>query len=300
MSVNADAQWGTTIGNVGYVRADYNFDQLAYTDAANDAFSLQVHSAALRSQYQLKPVFLGLAFISDYQLSGLSNFTPYLMTGTVEPSIVVPESAYTSSNLRLRVQEKSALDDSYKQFSGRRFDLRISQKAKWKSLRVEVSYGHRRERIGTRVVDLGSLPAKPGMPAEPVLQKSERYTAPYSYNANGAYVSSSWRLTSDLRLSMDASYEHFGYLKKNRTDLVLLVDAPLQPQKRTSFTSELEATRRIDNRFGFGAGVSYLVGQWVEAGMRYDVIVNDSTISYRYDNKNFAKHQFMLELGIDY
>ena len=34
MSVNADAQWGTSIGNVGYVRADYNFDQLAYTDAS--------------------------------------------------------------------------------------------------------------------------------------------------------------------------------------------------------------------------------------------------------------------------
>jgi tetratricopeptide (TPR) repeat protein len=299
-SINADAQWGSNVGDAGYFRADYYFDQLAYTDTANDAFSLQVHSAALRSQYKLKQVFLGLAFLGDYQLSGLSNITPFLMTGTLEPSLVVPESAYTSTNLRFRIQKKSALDESYEQFSGRRFDLRLTQKARWKSLRTEFSYGHRRERIGTRAVDLGTLPPRPGMPADPILLRTLQYSAPYSYNANGVYFSSSLRLTSDLRMSLDASYEHFRYVDKNKLDQVSSVDPALQPQRQTTFTKELGATRRSDNRLAFGAGVSYSIGQWVEAGLRYDGIINDSTIDYSFDNKNFTKHQFMVELGIDY
>lgn len=286
MSVNVDAQWGTNVGDRAYVRADYFFDQLAYTDTANDAFSLQVHSAALRSQYQLKPVFLGLAILGDYQLSGISNFTPFLTTGTIEPSIVVPESAFTSSTLRLRVQRKSALDDSYKQFSGRRVDLRLSQKARWKNLRVELAYGHRRERIGSRVVDLGQLPN--------VMAAERYYFASYSYNSNGAYVSSSLRVTPDLRLALDASYEHLRYVDPS------IQGVQLETPRGKVFTQEGTRERRIDNRFGFGAGVSYSLGQWAEAGLRYDMISNDSTIDYSFDNKNFAKHQFMVELGLDY
>jgi tetratricopeptide (TPR) repeat protein len=288
---NAGDFWGLTALDVAYDRSlgpaffaevEYALEQRAYRSAGFDTYNLQSHVVTLRGELTPGgPVRLGLALEGEYQLAGLRDFGFFQRAFAVEPQIALDEGTRTATVLRLkgRAQDAEPAEDH---LDGRRVELRLEQIWRSRSLRAEIGARHRREKIGTRNVDLGRLGRRE--------LAQGRYLVPYGYTSNGLSGSASLALGQRLRLGVDGSVERLRY----DADNVVLITGALGRMVESG------RVRRKDDRLAAGARVSVALTEVVDLTARYELSINRSNVRYAFDDKNYSKQDLSLTLGIGF
>jgi len=261
------------------LQGGYMFDQIAYSNPDADVFSMQIHNASLAGETVMGSFHGGLGASGEYQISGIETFEPFLAVLSLAPSLGLDEGDFTSTWLDVRVSRKIAQDPAFDVYAGKRRDIRLTQRFRYRGTRANVSLRSRREDIGTNELDL--------MLARETLQGI--YTVPYSYRSTAALAGGSVTVWDNLRLSVDLSFEKVAY----QGDNVLRIEGAFN-----RFTEM--RVRRKDDRFAASVGMTYPFGDYVNLGLRYDYVHNDSTMAFKVDDKNFTKHTVGLELSIDY
>jgi hypothetical protein len=264
-------------------------EQLAFPDEDHADSSLQDHHLRLRGEWGPRSdVRLGLVLGDELLFSGLGNFRPFQNIVGAEPFVAFDELPCTSTSLGVGLQGKKALDRDYDFYSGSRIDVLLRQRLRWRSVRGDVSYRHRRERLGSRSTSLLGDPQNPQLPRrkpgalEPA---SYLYMAPYSYDSDALLASV--EITKGIwRFGMDGTVERLNF----RGDNVVYVAGT--GGKSTGRVSE--RPHRRDVRLGGSASVTMDVVDPLDVVLRYDIIDNRSTLVLDVDNRNFVKHVVTL------
>jgi len=293
--VNAGYEW--LVRGTGFLAAEYDLDQLAYPDPDHQDYSLQDHNVRLRGEWSPSSwVRAGMMVGEELQFSGLSGFHAFQNVLTGEPFLAFDELPYTSTQLRVRFQEKSALDHSYDYYSGSRMDLRLDQRFRWGRLRGDVAFRHRRERIGTRSATLlqvgtsQSFKFRKTKPTDPVDEASYVYVAPYAYDANAVLAGLDVGLGA-WRISADASAE----IQDFRGDSMVYFVVPTMQVNRLYQTQ-----RRRDLHVAGSLTVAAKLSARVELALRYDIIDNRSTLVLDVDDRNYFKQVVTMTVGADW
>ena len=283
LDANLDLGFGLRLSDVLFVQPGYTFDQAGYQREEFDPYAFQVHGLALRAEVSASSgVRLGLLGGLDYQFTGLRQFRAFQRVATVEPQLAFDEGAHLTTLLRLRWQDKSPYQEADAYYQGRRLDLRVAQRLRLASLRLDLSYRHRREKIGTRTQDLGTLRFnRRGLAVEGT------YLAPYAHVSNALGLAGSLELPAGFNLSIEGGFEGLRYSH----DSVWYATGPL------GRTRELGRKRRKDDRVTASAELTFAPTDWLEVGLRYDLIVNRSNIHFAFDDKNSTKQVIGLELS---
>ena len=303
---HAGAFFATAVANLGYewlvretgfLAADYDFDQLAYPDSDHQDYSLQDHNVRLRGEWSPSPLFrAGLMAGEELQFSGLSGFRAFQNVFTVEPSIAFDELPYTSTNLRFRVQKKTALDHTYDYYTGSRIEVRLGQRLRWGVLRGEVAFRHRRERIGTRTATLlqvgtsQSFKFRKRKATDPVDEANYVYVAPYAYDANAVLASFEVAL-GRLRFTADASAEILDF----RGDSMVYFVVPTMNIDRL-----YQRRNRRDLHLSGSLAIAARLGDHVDLVLRYDAVDNRSTLVLDVDDRNYLKHVVTFSVEADW
>lgn len=285
-TVSADASVGFRLAPDLFLQASYLLDQLAYTADEHDLFSLQSHSLDTRIEQTVGVLHLGLGATGDVQFSGVSSYEAFQRALSIEPNLGIDEGDRTFTWFRLKYQDKKTFSDQLSYFAGRRIDASVEQVLRFSPFRARLTLRHRRENIGTRTVDLGILRAGTNI--------TGLYYFPFSYRSNGASLFASVRVTDELRLGASTSYESVNYTEDST------VFATGSGLNQRQITREIARVRRQDDRYGVGFEISYTLGDYFDLTARYDLLVNDSTMNLAFDDKNYSKHLFAVELGFDY
>ena len=293
---SAGAFFATASANIGYARlvrktgflaADYDVDQLAYPDSDHQDYSLQDHTLRLRGEWSPSSLFhVGVMGGEELQFSGLSGFRAFQNVLTAEPSIALDELPYTSTNLRLRLQKKTALDHDYDYYTGSRAEVRLGQRLRRGAVRGELAVRHRRERIGTRTATLlqvgtsQSFKFRKRKASDPIDEASYVYVAPYSYDSTAMLASlevgfGRWRFMAD------ASAEILNF----RGDSMVYFVVPTMGIDRLS-----ESQNRRDLHLSGSLALAARLGTHIDLVFRYDVIDNRSTLVLDVDDRNYLKH----------
>jgi tetratricopeptide (TPR) repeat protein len=276
-TMSMQAAGGLALGRRLFGQLSYDLDQIAYRSEDFDGYSFQTHALFGRAELSPPgPVSVGVAVGGEYQLTGLREFAPFQRVLTVEPGLTLEESARTATRLRLRWQSKQSASAEDRHLDGTRFEVRASQLARWRDLRGELAYRHRREDLGDRTVDLGMVGRRGRFEG--------RYQIPYGYTSNGLSLDLTVNLATWARLEAEGSYEELRY----RRDNVLTATGALGRQVE-------RRVRRHDRRLGFGAALVMPLGSLFELGARYDLAINDSNVAFAFDDKTYSKHMFLLE-----
>lgn len=294
-SANLGYEW--LPGKAGFFAANYDLDQLAYPDTDHEDYSLQDHNLRLSGEWSPSSLFrLGLLGSEELQFSGLSGFRPFQNIVTVEPSVVLDELPYTSTNLRASAQKKVALDHDYDYYSGTRIDLRLGQRLRWRSVRGELAARHRRERIGVRTATLlqvgtsQTFKFRKRKPTDPVDEASYVYVAPYSYDSN-AVLGSVEIVAGVFRFRADASAEILNFLGDSSVYFVV----PTMNVNRLYQTQN-----RKDLRLYGSLSLATSLGEHVDLVLRYDVTDNRSTLVLDVDDRNYIKHVVAFVVEADW
>jgi tetratricopeptide (TPR) repeat protein len=279
-SLSLEVAAGRSFGRLFFGEVAYWLAQHAYASESLDLYNLQSHQLAARGELTPRgPLRLGLAVEAEYQLAGLRGFAYFQRALAVEPQIALDESPHTATVLRLhgRLQDATAEEDH---LDGRRLQLTLGQIWRSRRLRGGITLRHRREQIGTRSVDLSGLGRRERFEG--------RYQVPYGHRANALLVDASVSLGTRLRLGADASIERLRYMQDN----VLVVTGPL------GRTTEAGRVRREDRRLVAGTQLGLALTETIDTTLRYDLVVNRSTVELAFDDKNYRKHTVMLTLGL--
>jgi len=294
---SANVGYAHLVTKTGFLAADYDMDQLAYPDADHQDYSLQDHNLRLRGEWSPSSlIHFGLMGGEELQFSGLSGFRAFQNILTTEPSIVFDELPYTSTNLRLRLQKKTALDHNYDYFTGSRVDVRLGQRLRLGAVRGELAFRHRRERIGTRTATLlqvgtsQSFKFRKRKPTDPVDEASYVYVAPYSYDSNAVLASLEVTL-GRLRFSADASAEILDF----RGDSLVYFMVPTMSIDRL-----YESQNRRDLHLTGSLALAARLVTHVDLALRYDVTDNRSTLVLDVDDRNYLKHVVTLTVEADW
>ena len=289
-SASAGYQW--LLRNRGFFAVDYGLTQLAYPDEDHADSSLQAHTLRLRTEWTVADgLRLGLVLTEDLQFTGLSGFRPFQNVVSAEPTIAFDELPSTSTSLTVGVQGKKALDHDYDYFSGSRFDVLVRQRLRWPWLRGDLAYRYRRERIGTRAVNLllsgtaTSQPRKTG-PSETVTQTNYLYVAPYSYDSHAALASLEASM-GRWRLGMDAALESLSFQGNSLVYEVM---------PYTSVDRLTDRLHRTDLRWSGAASLTASLSRIIDCVLRYDFIDNRSNLVLAVDDRNYVKHVLSLTL----
>jgi tetratricopeptide (TPR) repeat protein len=285
------------LGQTGFFGADYALDQLAYPDSDHDDYSLQDHSVRLRGEWSpYSFVHVGLLASDELQLAGLSGFRLFQGVATGEPSLAFDELPYTSTNLRVRLQRKDALDRDYAYYTGSRIDAQLAQRMRWRGLRGEIALRHRRERIGTRnemLLQVGTAQTfkfRKRKATDPPDVATYNYIAPYSYDANALLLSC--ELTRGfLRLGVDASAEIQDYLGDDK----VYFDVPSMNVSRL-YQSQHRRDLHLVGTITAAASIS----ERIDLVARYEITDNRSTLLLDVDNRNYIKHVVTLSVEADF
>jgi tetratricopeptide (TPR) repeat protein len=286
-SVNLDASYGLRLSDRTFLQLGYTFDQLGYQREDFDPYSFQVHTLAARGEWiPVHGLHLDLGGGVDYQFTGLRYFAAFQRVATVEPQVVVDEGDHLSTVGRLRWQDKQPYQTSDAYYQGHRLDLRVDERLKWRPVRIDLGYRHRREDIGTRVQDLGELTLT--LRRRGITRTFEgTYLVPYAYNSNEVQLTTSIDLPAGISLSLEGGYERLRYSK----DSVWYGTGPLGRSR------ELGRKRRKDDRYDVSAALTWAPLDWLEVALRYDVVINQSNVNFTFDDKSFTKQMLGLELA---
>jgi hypothetical protein len=286
VAADLDANLGLRLSNSLFLQLGYTLDQLAYPRQDFDPFALQVHNLTARAE--LTPVAglrLGLSGGFEVQFAGLQAFSPFQRVATVEPTVAFDEGDALTTLCKLRWQDKEPFHDGDAYYRGQRLDLRLGERLTLRPARVELDLRHRREDIGTRTEDLGALSIT--LRRRGITRTFEgTYLVPYAYSSNQALLVASVDLPAGFALSADGGFERLRY----RGDSVWYATGPLGRSR------ELGRKRRADDRLTASAALTVAPVQWLELGLRYEVIVNRSNVSFAFDDKSFTKQVLGLEI----
>jgi tetratricopeptide (TPR) repeat protein len=279
VSAGIEAGGARTFGPLFFAELTYGLDQLAYGDESFDPYNLQTHALSARLELTPPgPVRLGLNVVADYQLAGLRTFAAFQRALAFEPQLALDEGEHVSTVLRVAWQRKDATDEA-DYLDGTRLDLWLGQRWRSRGLRAQLAYRHRREDIGTRSVDLGAIGRRKLFEG--------RYLVPYGYRSNSVVGELSWWVVDRLHLGLDASLGRLQY----QGDNVLYRTGVL------GRTNEARRVHREDDRVGVGAELGWRLARGVDVVLRYELMANQSTIDFAFDNKEFTKHTFTLSLA---
>jgi tetratricopeptide (TPR) repeat protein len=283
LDANLDLAYGLRLSDTLFLQPGYTFDQLGYQREEFDTYAFQVHGLALRAELTpRRGLRLGLTGALDYQFTGLRTFEAFQRLATVEPQLAIDEGAHLTTLARLRWQDKSPYQDADAYYRGRRLDLRIAQRLRLATLRLDLTYRHRREKIGTRTQDLGVLRLnRRGLSIEGT------YLAPYSHVSHAVGLSGSLALPAGFTLAIDGGLERLRYSQ----DSVWYATGPLGRSR------ELGRKRRHDDRVTASAELTFAATDRLELGLRYDLVVNQSNIHFAFDDKSSTKQVIGLELS---
>jgi tetratricopeptide (TPR) repeat protein len=294
-SAHVGYQW--LVRKTGFMAADYDVDQLAYPDSDHQDYSLQDHNLRLRGEWSpLSLAHFGLMGGEELQFSGLSGFRAFQNILNAEPSIAFDELPYTSTILRLRLQEKVALDHNYDYYTGSRVDVRLGQRMRLGALRGELAFRHRRERIGTRTATLlqvgtsQSFKFRKRKPTDPVDAASYVYVAPYSYDSNAVLAALEVGL-GRWRLSADAAAEILNF----RGDSMVYFVVPTMSIDRL-----YESQNRRDLHLSGSLALAARLDTHMDLVLRYDVTDNRSTLVLDVDDRNYLKHVVTFTVEADW
>ena len=294
-SANVGYEW--LVRKTGFLGVDYEVDQLAYPDSDHQDYSLQDHNLRLRGEWSPSSlVHVDLMGGEELQFSGLSGFRPFQNVLTAEPSVAFDELPYTSTSLRLRLQDKTALDHNYGYYTGSRVEVKLGQRLRLGSVRGELAFRHRRERIGTRtatllqVVTSQSFKFRKRKPTDPVDEASYVYVTPYAYDSDAVLASLEIGL-GIWRLSADASAEILNF----RGDSMVYFVVPTMSIDRL-----YESQNRRDLHLCGSLTVAARLGPHVDLALRYDLIDNRSTLVLDVDDRNYIKHIGTLTAEADW
>jgi tetratricopeptide (TPR) repeat protein len=296
-TTSANAGYAHLVRKAGFLAADYDVDQLAYPDADHQDYSLQDHNLRLRGEWSpWSLIHFGLMGGEELQFSGLSGFRAFQNIVTAEPSIAFDELPYTSTSLRVRLQEKTALDHNYDYFTGSRVEVRLGQRLRLGAVRGELAFRHRRERIGTRTATLlqvgtsQSFKFRKRKPTDPVDEASYLYVAPYAYDSNAVLASLEVAM-GRLRFSADASAEILNF----RGDSMVYFVVPTMNIDRL-----YESQNRRDLHLTGSLALAARLATHVDLALRYDVTDNRSTLMLDVDDRNYLKHVVTVTLEADW
>jgi tetratricopeptide (TPR) repeat protein len=297
LSAAGDVGYQWLLGETGFFAADYAVDQQAYPDSDHDAYSLQDHSVRLRGEWSPDTLFhLAMVGSENLQFAGLSGFRLFQSIVTAEPSLALDESPYTSTNVRLRVQQKDALDQTYSYYSGSRVEVQLGQRVRWRGLRGDLALRHRRERIGTRnevLLETGTSQTfkfRKRKPTDPTDVATYNYVAPYSYDANAALMT--FELTHGfLRFGVDAAGEIQDYLGDDR----VYFDVPTMTINRL-----YQSQHRRDLHLVASLSAAASISEHIDVLVRYELTDNRSTLVLDVDNRNYIRHVVELSVEADF
>jgi tetratricopeptide (TPR) repeat protein len=296
-TASANAGYGWLLGRTGFVGADYDVDQLAYPDSDHQDYSLQDHNLRLRAEWSPSSIFrVSMMGGEEMQFSGLSGFRAFQNVLTAEPGLAVDESPTTSTNLRVRVQKKNALDHDYDYYSGSRVDIRVGQRVRIGSVRGELALRHRLERIGTReatLLEVGTSQTfkfRKRKATDPVDEASYVYSAPYGYDSNAVLASFEMGL-GRFRVNADASAEILDFRGESQVYFVV----PTMNVNRL-----YQSQHRKDLHLCSSLAVAARLAAHAELALRYDLTDNRSTLILDVDDRNYLKHVVTLTVEADW
>jgi len=297
LSAAGDVGYQWLLGETGFLAADYAVDQQAYPDTDHDEYSLQDHSVRLRGEWSpYSPMHVAMVGSENLQFAGLSGFRLFQSILTAEPSLALDELPYTSTNARLRLQQKSALDRNYSYYSGSRVDVQLAQRIRWRDLRGELAVRHRRERIGTRnevLLETGTSQTfkfRKRKPTDPLDVATYNYIAPYSYDANAALMT--LELTHGLlRVAVDSSAEVQDYLGDDK----VYFDVPTMNINRL-----YQSQHRRDLHLVASLSAAASINEHIDLLARYELTDNRSTLVLDVDNRNYIRHVVSLSIEADF
>jgi tetratricopeptide (TPR) repeat protein len=294
-SAHVSDEW--LVRKTGAVAADYDLDQLAYPDSDHQDYSLQDHNLRLRAEWSpVSLVHFGLIGGEELQFSGLTGFRAFQNILTAEPSIAFDELPCTSTQLRLRLQKKTALDHNYDYYTGSRVEIRLGQRLRLGAVRGELAFRHRRERIGTRAATLlqvgtsQSFKFRKRKPTDPVDEASYLYVAPYAYDSNAVLASLEVGF-GRWRVSADASAEILDFRGDSRVYFVV----PTMNINRL-----YESQNRRDLHLTGSLAAAARLGTHMDLVLRYDVTDNRSTLVLDVDDRNYLKHLITFTVEADW
>ncbi|HVR60838.1 MAG TPA: tetratricopeptide repeat protein [Polyangia bacterium] len=287
-----DLAWRFPIRGIGHAELAYNFDQTAFFDGDLDEFSLQQHT--LEATGELRPLpWLRLALLGggDLLFSGIADFSPFQIGGSLRPMLSLDEGPHARTRLELEHSWKHSLSTAFAHLSGTRTDLTIAEELGTHRLRLALGYRYRDEALPTpERIDVGTLPNL-GNIGDCVIV-SCTYVIPYGYTAHAVSIRGTVIMPPLGRLFGSASYERRDYSDDS------YIESPFR-------LFDPHRTRRHDRRYGFAIALTLAAGTAYEATLRYDLLVSRSNIDNTvdpllYDDKNFTKHVVSVEAASDW
>jgi len=293
LSAGADLSFAWHLTDKLFARVGYAFDQLAYINVSQDDFSAQSHALSTRAALKWGKLQVGGALALDAFLTGLRRYEPFLLNADGDMFLGLEEGLFTSTWLRGSLTSKHALDNAWEAFSGIRVLAELEQKFQGDRWRARATLSHRRENIGARAVDLGSLQ----------LQETRRpvvgiYSAPFGYISNGLSLYAAARPVGAWRVSGLLALEDITYTD----DSVLSAMTTIRLQEQQG---EIARIRREDRRLTGRFEVGHPIGDWLFVTLRYETLLNRSNLNesnedFGFDSKDFDKHTVSAEFEVLY
>ena len=270
-SATAQLAYGLPASQRLFLRGHYLFQQVAYAERALDPFSVQLHRLRLDAEWEpLGPLRLGLAGGGELQYTGVRDRRGFLRILSAEPSLALDLGDHATTVATFALEARGALSDDAVPLAGRRWEARLAQRLRGTRTRAELAVRHAREDVGQLDYDLGQLDAF----------WTGRYVIPYSHRSTGVLADATTRL-GPVDLGLGAAYERLQYTG----DTVLRIEGA-----GGADAMELERARRADARFATHATLTWWLARRWALDLRYDLTINQSTIRFTFDDKNFTKH----------
>ena len=275
-------------------------DQLAYPSPSAEDYSLQQDSLRAALEYAIDPVRLGMAASGQLAFTGLKRFRGLQATLGGSGWIAIDWNDLFTTRLDAELDHKQALRSEFDQLTGERLDLGVTQQLRLRSLVVELAYHHAADRIGTLTQDIVLTQNIIG-PCTAMSPCSE--TVPFAFTSNTVALTARLVLASSLQLGVAGGCEWRSYTQQNvlssgLTGSIASLPYPYgNPSVPLANGAQTELARRFRNDVrAFGSATATLLfGPVLSVALRYDVTVNNSSIDFQYDNRNYVRHVLMLE-----
>lgn len=289
---------GRLLPSRGLIHGSYSLSQIAYTEAGTDFFSSQDHAASLGLRLRPAEHFrISFAANGELSMAGLqSGVLPLLALAGGRVELALIENDVFSTKLGGGADQRFALDSDYSYLGGPRLEAQLAEDIESGGFYTTVGFRLREERMGSRDGSLGQYDNTPVCASCEVT-----YRAQYAYRSLGAF----FRLSSPRKRRVRA------IIRARAEDRPYLHEVSLQGRANGNDGS-FDARKRHDQRVTAGTELVLRLWHPVELAVSYDFIASRSNVAahdfdrciqadvichpYDYENRNFNKHMFTLEL----
>ena len=263
-AADAAVAWRFNAGDSASGQIAYGFSQLAYTSSAAADRSLQQHLLDVSLELPLRDQFrAGFSAAGQLAFIGLSGFSGLQAAAGGSAWAAFDETDRLTTRLDLSWMHKHGLS-GYSYLTGDRGDAALSQELRFEPLTLTLGYQFRLEDIGV-LRQPARVPVPPGSCAFPC---NETSIEPFGYTANIVWVGARSSLPGRLDLDLSAGFEARSYL----------ADDVVQLTGSNGSTSEMNRSRRADDRWFGAASASWWLSKRLALSLRYDLVLNRSNI----------------------